>query len=91
MARRAPPRTVKISVTVDRGVLADLKKRLRGGEGSLSGFVSDAVAYAIRRQSMRALLDDIDRELGPVPESARREAREKLAAALGRRPRRRAA
>lgn len=84
-------RTVKISVTIDRQVLAELQKQLRRRDASLSAYISDAVASAIRRERMRALLDDLARELGPVPEKQRRAARTKLAAGLARSRRSRAA
>lgn len=88
MASRSS-RTVKISVTVDRDVLVELKKRLRQRDESLSAYISDAVANAVRRENMRALLDDLERELGPVSEKDRRAARAKLAGAFGARARRR--
>ena len=85
MARRSSPRTAKISVTIDRDVLSTLKRRLRGRDASLSAYISDAVANQIRRERMRALLDDLERELGPVSQKDRRAARSKLARAFGRR------
>ena len=84
-------RTTKISVTIDRRVLAELKQQLRRREESLSAYVSDAIARAIRSERMRSLLDADDRALGPVAQKERRAARAKLAAALGSRRRSKAA
>lgn len=38
----------------------------QGRAASVSGFISAAVARAEREDSLLSLLDDLDRELGPV-------------------------
>jgi hypothetical protein len=81
-------RTVKISITIDKTVLADVRRQL-AGDRSLSAYVNAALAEAVRRRNMRALLDDWERTHGPLTEEELESARRKLDRALHR-PKRRA-
>ncbi|MGH8886355.1 MAG: type II toxin-antitoxin system CcdA family antitoxin [Egibacteraceae bacterium] len=66
----------KITVTVDEGLVEEA--HLLGVE-SLSAVVNEALAAHVerlaRRAALRQLLDDWERELGPVSEAAATEAR----------------
>lgn len=87
-------RTKKISVTIDAKVLAEAKKRARADQKTLSAYVNDALAERERHRSLGAALEELDRELGPIPPADLRKARDVLAQAdraLRKRPRRRAA
>jgi len=67
----------KITVTVDEG-LVEAAQRL--GVESLSAVVNEALAGHVERLAQRAalrqLLDDWEREFGPVPDAAMAEARQ---------------
>ena len=60
---------VKISVTVDDEVLA--AARALAPAGNLSALVNEALSELVRRDRLRALLADDERELGPIPDDAR--------------------
>lgn len=73
MARRsssaAPgPRTTKISITVDAGVLRSVQKEARRAGRTLSAEVSEALARDLRRRRLQELLDDYEAEHGAVSE-----------------------
>jgi hypothetical protein len=74
-------RTKKISITIDANVLASAQKRARAEKKTLSAFLSDDIAAAERQRNLRELLDDLDREHGPLTEAEVRKGRELLAAA----------
>jgi len=67
----------KITVTVDAGLIEEAQVL---GIENLSAVVNEALAAHVdrlaRRAALRHLLDDWDRELGPVSEAARADARE---------------
>lgn len=60
---------VKISVTVDDDVLAAARDLAPGG--NLSALVNDALSERVRRERLRSLLADDERELGPIPDDLR--------------------
>lgn len=66
----------KITVTVDEAIIEEAQ---RLGVENLSAVVNEALAAHVDRLGRRAalgqLLDDWDRELGPVPEAAMADAR----------------
>ncbi|MCL2091447.1 MAG: ribbon-helix-helix domain-containing protein [Micrococcales bacterium] len=59
--------TAKIAVSLPDEQLASIRRAVKEGRAvSVSGFISAAVARAEREDSLAQLLDDLDRELGPV-------------------------
>ena len=63
----------KISVTVDDEGLA--AARALAPDGNLSALVNEALSQRVRRDRLRALLADDERELGPIPDDAPRSGR----------------
>ena len=74
-------RTKKVSITMDAAVLAAAQERARAERKTLSAFISDDVAAAERQRNLRELLDDLERENGPITPAERRKARALLDAA----------
>jgi hypothetical protein len=64
-ARRAP-RATKISVTVDDGVLREVKKDARRSGRSLSAQITDALARDLRRRRLQELIEQYEREHGLI-------------------------
>jgi hypothetical protein len=56
--------TTKISVTVDDGALAQARALAPGG--NLSVLVNDALTERVRRERLRAILDEDQRAIGLV-------------------------
>ena len=52
----------KLSVSIPGELAKALRKRI--GARGLSGFVARAVAHELEREGVRALLDDLDDQLG---------------------------
>jgi hypothetical protein len=52
----------KLSVSIPGELAKALRKRV--GARGLSGFVARAVAHELEREGVRALLDDLDEQLG---------------------------
>ncbi|MDQ6613833.1 MAG: hypothetical protein M3083_03550 [Actinomycetota bacterium] len=52
-------------VSIDVGLALRVEEHV-GGRG-LSGFVARAVAHELERDTLRAYLDELDDQLGPVP------------------------
>lgn len=84
-------RTEKVSLTIDAAVLADIKKRARAARKNLSTFISDELADALRREGLKELVQDFERQKGPITAAERRRARGLLEAADRPRKRRKAA
>ena len=62
--------TQKIAVSLpDEQVVSIRRAVSQGRAASVSGFVSVAVARAQREDNLAQLLDDLDRELGPVDDA----------------------
>lgn len=59
--------TTKIAVSLPDQQVADIRHAVEQGRAaSVSGYISEALARAAREDSLAALLEDLDRELGPV-------------------------
>lgn len=59
--------TKKFAISLPDEQVAAIHRAVRDGRAaSVSGFISAAVARAEREDSLAHLLDDLDRELGPV-------------------------
>lgn len=63
----------KLSITVPSALAAEIRKRV--GARGVSGFVTRAIAHELEREQLTTYLDELDRELGPVPEEALADAR----------------
>ena len=62
-----PGMTRKIAVSLPDAQVDSIRHAVeRGRAASVSGFISAAVARAEHEDSLEMLLDDLDRELGPV-------------------------
>ena len=59
--------TQKIAVTLPNEQVVSIRRAVEQGRApSVSGFISAAVARMQREDDLAQLLDDLDRELGPV-------------------------
>jgi hypothetical protein len=58
--------TEKVSLTLDRDLVR--QARARGGRRGLSAFVDSALRLQLQHERLRALLDEMDAEHGPIPE-----------------------
>ncbi|MFN0089496.1 MAG: CopG family transcriptional regulator [Acidimicrobiales bacterium] len=56
----------KWSVSVDQTLAARVESHV--GDRGLSGFVARAVAHELERDLLDEYLDELDAELGPIPE-----------------------
>src|ERR1700722_1319256 len=74
-AGRAPARASKISVTVDAGVIGEVRRLLRGTGGTLSAHVTDALARDLRRRRLQELIDAYEASAGAITEDEIAEAR----------------
>lgn len=63
----------KRSISFDPELLARLEQAAEAEpyEGNLSGLVNEALDRWLKMKGLRELLDDMDRELGPVPDAVR--------------------
>ncbi|MGI8596293.1 MAG: hypothetical protein ACR2LY_03295 [Thermoleophilaceae bacterium] len=66
--------TAKRSISFDPELLARLEQAAEAEpyDGNLSGLVNEALDRYLKAQRGRELLDDLDRELGPVPDAVRK-------------------
>lgn len=56
----------RITVTVPEEVLLEVRGRVSAGESSsVSAFFTEAARDLLRRSNLAALLDDIERDVGP--------------------------
>jgi hypothetical protein len=58
----------KLSVSVPGELAAAVRRRV--GARGLSGFVARAMARELEREQLGQFLQEMDRELGPVPKAA---------------------
>ena len=63
----------KLSISMPRKLAVAARKR--AGRRGLSSFVAQAVARELEREALGQFLNELDRELGPVPEVELRRAR----------------
>lgn len=71
--------TTKIAVSLPDELVAEARAAVREGRAdSVSGYVAQAMAERMRRESLATLLDDLDRELGAPSEEAQAWADEQL-------------
>ena len=65
-----PGMTQKIAVSLPDEQVISIRRAVEQGRApSVSGFISAAVARAQREDNLAQLLDDLDRELGPVDDA----------------------
>jgi hypothetical protein len=58
----------KLSISLPGDLAAAVRRRV--GARGLSGFVARAVAHELEREQLGHFLEEMDRELGPVPKAA---------------------
>ena len=77
--RYDPGMTIKIAVSLPDELVAEAKAAVREGRAdSVSGYVAQAMAERVRRESLAKLLDEMDRELGAPSAEAQAWADERL-------------
>jgi hypothetical protein len=77
--RQAAPTTgyVKFAVTVPREIAEAARKRVESGRAAtMSSLVTEALAEKLAQDDIRALLDEMEAEYGPVSEEDREWARQ---------------
>ena len=63
----------KLSISVPRALAGALRRHL--GKRGVSGFAARALQHELEREKLTRYLDELDDELGPVPEELLEEAR----------------
>jgi len=63
----------KLSITMPRKLASAARRR--AGRRGLSSFVTRAVARELEREALGEFLDELDAELGPVPDAEMKRAR----------------
>jgi hypothetical protein len=63
----------KLSISMPHKLASAARKR--AGRRGLSSFVAQAVARELEREALGEFLEDLDRELGPVPDAELKRAR----------------
>lgn len=66
----------KISITVDERILRDVERQARRSGISLSAQVTEALARDLRRNRLRDLIQEYEREHGQISEAELAKARE---------------
>ncbi|MBX3206769.1 MAG: hypothetical protein KF764_16990 [Labilithrix sp.] len=66
-------RAEKLSVSVPSELARSVRRRV--GPRGLSGFVARAMQHELEREQLSAYLDELDKELAPVPAAALTRAR----------------
>ena len=64
--------TAKLTISLKSELVAEVRRRV--GARGLSGFFARAAAHELEREPLAALVDEMNRELGPVSAEARRAA-----------------
>lgn len=72
----------KLTITLPREVVREVRRAVRRRGGTVSGYVATAVSTFERRDGLRELLDDLDREFG-LPSQAERDWAERVMAGDG--------
>jgi post-segregation antitoxin CcdA len=70
--------TEKVSITLDSQLLAEIRRR----SANVSALVNEALDAYFRNARLGELLDELDREFGPVPAEVREQARHDWMAAM---------
>jgi Arc/MetJ-type ribon-helix-helix transcriptional regulator len=65
-------RVEKITVSLPKEYLRTVRRALKRRGGTVSGYIATALAAYEKENELRALLDDLDRELGEPDAEARR-------------------
>ncbi len=63
----------KVSISLDSALL--VQARELAGRRGLSGLVNDALRIKLQHERLRRLLEQMDREFGPVPDGEMKRAR----------------
>ena len=58
----------KLSISLPADLADEIRRRV--GTRGVSGFVARAVAHELERDQLAAFIEEMDRELGPVPQPA---------------------
>lgn len=72
----------KLTITLPSEVVREVRRAVRRRGGTVSGYVANAVSTFERREGLRELLDDLDREFG-LPSQADRDWAERVMAGDG--------
>lgn len=62
----------KLTITLPKAVLRQVRRAVRRRGGTVSGYVAHAVMKYEKQDGLQALLDDLDREYGAPSEEDRR-------------------
>jgi hypothetical protein len=62
-------RTEKVSITVAEDVLRDVRTLAKKGRTNLSAYITELLAREVRLRRMQELIDDYEREHGPISEA----------------------
>jgi predicted transcriptional regulator len=73
--RNRPPRSSKVSVTVDSAILRDVKAVARRSRQTLSAHVTQALARDLRRRRLAELIAEYEAEAGVISQRELAEAR----------------
>ena len=65
--------TAKTSLTLDRDLLAEARQRV--GRRSLSRYINRALRHELQRDRLTELLDELEREAGPIEPGVMEEVR----------------
>ena len=68
----------KLSISLNSGLGAEVRRSARRGETSISAWLAEAAAAKLRLEALGAFLDDWEREHGPFTDEALRRARAEL-------------
>lgn len=69
MSSSASSRAAKVSITVDPGVLREVRKLVRRRGGTLSGHISETLAEDLRRRQLAALIAEYEAEHGDITDA----------------------
>ena len=65
--------TEKLSVTLEAELVAELREHV--GKREVSSYVNEAVKLALQRDRIRRMLEEMERDDGPIPPEILEEAR----------------
>lgn len=67
-------RTEKVSLTLDKGLLAEAREVV--GSRKLSGYVNHALRLQLQHDRIAGLLEELEQELGPIDAQVTEEVRQ---------------